>query len=784
MQNNMKKYIFTILAIGLTAFSLVNCSDDEKRIIKTSVEMNSDEDFMELSQIGKEYKIDIITENDAAWKASIDGILGDIAWEDTIGVGPKTITLYTSTNIADEDSYANLCITFPGHEESNIIIPLKQAGRNSNPDNATQIKESNKAYAVGFGYDTRGRWANIASVKAEILNTKALINKEIISTGPVELKADIDIVTGSSITELTNQLNTSASVSGSGWGFKGEAGASFNSNDFKSNNYEYAIIYMNIAKKSVTVSARSADALRSQYMTSRAYAYINGLNDKNIPDENCEFPSTEEGFERLIQTYGTHMVNKAKLGGQINFALKMDVSKIKGNYDLRAFASMSYKGFGIETNASVSDELKKSYEENKTNITSTVSMLGGDNSSWESIITSIQQGKFNNDLFKQWRSSLIKNTNLALVDFDASDALIPLYEMVDKVKYPERYEAMKQYMKTGRIESINSIKMDYQCGTSTKIEKLPDFSEPEGEFPTNIKNPTSTLIKDVYNKGQWVGRICNEYIPVINKKERVTVIYPVLSNRVKYNMGYFVGDAGHAPARVCWQGDNLTVTECHEDAIGEKTTLYLRGSDVSAESLDDFVIGEVKDATIKALGPGKTPTTYDYPIVKIFNKIWMRENYQAECYTNGNIIYDCMSDDNTTYYTFGSVTDKNNPFTPDGWRITSQEDFLSIKKTLDNNNVTHISVAKAFQPDSKGGILGFHSQPFGYYYLSNAIVNYAQTACYGCLKKDGSVDGYVAIYSTWETFQLENVGNGTELSWNHNNNHKDFPVRLVQDITE
>ena len=61
-------------------------------------------------------------------------------------------------------------------------------------------------------------------------------------------------------------------------------------------------------------------------------------------------------------------------------------------------------------------------------------MLGGDNSSWESIITSIQQGKFNNDLFKQWRSSLIENKNLALVDFDASDALIPRYEMVDKVK--------------------------------------------------------------------------------------------------------------------------------------------------------------------------------------------------------------------------------------------------------------------------------------------------------------------------------------------------------------
>ncbi|HPM11588.1 MAG TPA: hypothetical protein PK941_14215, partial [Paludibacter sp.] len=125
-----------------------------------------------------------------------------------------------------------------------------------------------------------GRWAHPNSIKAEILRTTELIGNRIISAGATSVDYDADIITGSSVMELSSKLNASANVAGGGWGFKGEAGASFDRSDFKSNKYEYAIAYINIAKRNVA-TLQSAQTLRQYYMTPEAYREINGLNRLN-----------------------------------------------------------------------------------------------------------------------------------------------------------------------------------------------------------------------------------------------------------------------------------------------------------------------------------------------------------------------------------------------------------------------------------------------------------------------------------------------------------------------
>ena len=762
----MKKNLFITLAIGLVMFSLASCNnDDDVRIIESEIEMEDGKDFMNLARVGGEYKVEIVTESDAVWEASVDKNFGYVAWTDTMGVGSQTITLYTTTNRYDNDRTGNLCITFPGNEESNKVIPLKQLGKISDPENAANLQVGNQVYAVGFGYDTRDLWANPLSVKAEILRTTEMINNAYISQlEKVNLEVETDIVTGSSASELSNELNASAKVSGGGWGFKAEAGASFNKKDFSSNKYEYAVAYINASSVDVGIT-KSASALRKYYMTPEAYDDINGLNeDGERSDSDCDYPSTESGFDKLINAYGTHLVNKATLGGRVRYAMRMDVSQIKGSYDLNAYAKMSYSGV-VDAESSVSDELKESYENNKSNIHTTVSVLGGS----KETVSKISQLNKPEDLttcFDDWMKSLEDEENLALMDFNASDAFIPLYELVNKAKYPERYAKMKEYMKTGRITCIESISMEYECATSTMIEGLPTF---DGSSEKN------TLIKDVYNQGQWVGRICNEYIPVINKKERVTVVYPVFSNAVKYNMGYFVGDAGHAPARVCWQGDNLTVTECPDDSIGAKMTLYLRGSEVSAKCYDGYVEGTTQDATVAAQGMNGV---YNYPIVKIFNRIWMRENYKASKYTNGENIGCKFQGDGTDYWSkdygyYSQEEAKNSNFAPAPWRVSSKDDFVSIKNVLETNGVAEISTAKAFYPDANGGVLGFHHWHTGYY-ASGKFHNGGWYGEYGCLK-DGNNDDVIEIKAD------EGMKFLSGYEWSDNQR---FTVRLVQDIKQ
>ena len=60
--------------------------------------------------------------------------------------------------------------------------------------------------------------------------------------------------------------------------------------------------------------------------------------------------------------------------------------------------------------------------------------------------------------------------------------------------------------------------------------------------------------------GRVVARVCSEYIPQIDKTKRVTVVYPVFNNKVKYNLGYFIGNEGLAPTRVCWNDTTATST--------------------------------------------------------------------------------------------------------------------------------------------------------------------------------------------------------------------------------
>ena len=752
----MKTTLFKTLVTGLMLFSIASCNDDDVDIIDTEIEIENGEDFMSLSRIGGEYKIEIQTESDATWKASVDGILGYVALDDTIGVGSKTITFYTSTNRYDEDRTANLCITFPGHEESNKVIPLKQMGKFSDPDNADTLTVGNHIYAVGYGYDTRDKWANPNSVKAEILRTSEMIKASKITVGPLTMSVETDVVTGSSITELSNELNASAKVSGSGWGFKGEAGTSFKMKDFSNNKYEYAIAYINLAKRSVTTNL-TAGTLRTKYLTPEAYEEINGISEEG---EEPDYPSTEKGFEKLINGYGTHLVIKAKLGGQIKYAMRMDVSQIKGSYDLNAYAKMNYKGI-IDADASVSDDLKKSYENNKSSIHTTVSVLGGDEDAAMNI-AKLNKVDDITQYFDAWMASLKKDENLALMDFEAVDAMIPLYELVDKVKYRARYDAMKKYMQTGRIESIKSINMEYQCGTSTKIDGLPTF---DGSSEKN------SLIKDVYNQGQWVGRICNEYIPVINKKARVTVVYPVFSNSVKYNMGYFVGDDGHAPAKVCWQGDNLTVTECPEDSIGAKMTLYLRGSDISTVCYDKVVEGTVEDATIAGQGWNGV---YNYPIVKIFDLIWMRKNLHAP-YTKDRLnANDLVRSDyeETTYY---DRDYKEYVPIPNRWRFPNKEDFEFIRDVLEKNGVVEISIANAFSTDANGGLLGYHNKLYGYCYNPAGSSDW-----YYWVDKDYNLVGYYSL-----TSGIIGISESTgTLSYDSGGMDCAYPVRLVYDITQ
>jgi uncharacterized protein (TIGR02145 family) len=269
--------------------------------------------------------------------------------------------------------------------------------------------------------------------------------------------------------------------------------------------------------------------------------------------------------------------------------------------------------------------------------------------------------------------------------------------------------------------------------------------------------------------GQQVGIVCEEYIPVINKNKRVTVVYPVIGSSVRYNMGFFIGDADHKPARVAWNGTNTNISEYSELDFGNATKLYLRGASITTTPAEgaDLKQGTLRDQTARAMGRDKA---IDYPVVKILNQLWMRKNFQSNLYTTGgkmNCLYD---NNNVAFYSHAEASNAN--FAPSGWRVTSKYDFIDIKGVLEAKGVTHISAAKALFADNKGGVLGFH-ETFSGGWWNNKFTNVGIIGYYGCMNSKRQYESVCAI-KNYEQFDPEG-----QSPWDNENR---FPVRLVQKL--
>lgn len=304
----------------------------------------------------------------------------------------------------------------------------------------------------------------------------------------------------------------------------------------------------------------------------------------------------------------------------------------------------------------------------------------------------------------------MKEDNMALVSFDEG-ALIPIYELVDRDATEAedgfngeiRYQLLKGYIDNNMGKDPDFSY--YNCGTTFEFN-----------IPTFENKWNSTLIKDIYCDGHWVAQVCNEYIPEINRDQRVTVVYPVIVNKPRYYMGFFLGNNSHKPARVSWSGTSVSIEEYDDLDFGKVSKLYLRGASIKTE-LDEGLEAKTSSSRNEYLqglkgGQYHTLQQYDYPIVKIFNNIWIRENYKHE-------VYVMPHREVTVKLDGGNVTFQDEVFyrvslaeeaCPSGWRLPSYDDYQNMVNKLTNNG--HSLPALACY---NGGVTGFNLYSAGYY---------------------------------------------------------------------
>mgnify|MGYP007069874306 CR=1 FL=1 len=231
----------------------------------------------------------------------------------------------------------------------------------------------------------------------------------------------------------------------------------------------------------------------------------------------------------------------------------------------------------------------------------------------------------------------------------------------------------------------------------------------------------STLIKDVYVEDQWVAQVCHEYVPKINSNERITVVYPVYNDYPRYDKGFFPGDNSHKPTYVSWTDNGETVKTCEDLSVGKVSTLYVSADKVVTELPEDewpYEATAIKDEYLHGLrcnGPGGSNAESDYPLVKIFNRVWTREDYCqafADIYNDGRSVAVTMDGQNVTvareYYPSANFTRAS--LFPTGWSVASATDFQNMYNILVNNGHSQPGYALL-----NGGVTGFEVCFVGWY---------------------------------------------------------------------
>ncbi len=622
----MKRTFRSLMALAIAVVTLAACSsdDEEKYVADVSLPAGTEktEDADILVEAGAhEFTLNIKTEGQWAVKSQNRFL----RVKNAEGTGNGTVTVAVENNRSDDRKLGTLLITFPGHESENKTITVEQKYLGDYGGNAGIIKTGNQVYAVGYSYDATASYATPDAVKVEIFDTQALLDDKVLAVNAFQGSLRENTVTGSSVSEISNKLSAKASVEGSYCGFKGEVKSSFDMEHFKSSNYEYAISYLDMTIRKASLN-KSFESVKFNYMTDDAYNDINGVPMVNRKGKvRISYASDDEGFKRLIRDYGTHVIVRSCLGGRIRRSMEVDLTKVSSSYDVKAYVKASYEG-AVDASAEVDEHYKESYQESREAVNLNIDVLGGSDQMSKNLMS--REG-FTKGNLQNWKNS-VKEENMALVSFDEG-ALIPIYELVDReatkaedgFSGEDRYLALKGYIDNNMGKDPDFSY--YNCGTTFEFD-----------VPTFENKWNSTLIKDIYCDGHWVAQVCNEYIPEINRDQRVTVVYPVIVNRPRYYMGFFLGNNSHKPARVAWSGTSVSIEEYDDLDFGKVSKLYLRGASIKTE-LDEGLEPKTSSSRNEYLqglkgGQYHTLQQYDYPIVKIFNNIWIRENYKHEVY--------------------------------------------------------------------------------------------------------------------------------------------------------
>lgn len=778
--NKTIKKLSMLMAAAAIGVVFAACSDDDKySISKAEIDLDRTE-VGQLSPSSSVTPFNLTTDKDAEWEATVEWDADENDQPAYVypkkGVGPATLKIATLDNMTQQTRKANLVIRFPKDESKNITVPLTQ--QRVVVVNGEELRSGNVACGVGYGYNAFLGYAEDKCVKAPILRVDEMRDDDALAYNFNTLRIDRREESGASVEELARKLNVTAHASTEFAGFSGSVDAAFNIGQKSTSSNEFAWMDINVRSGRAQLHGAQEDLIL-EYMTDEAYYNINGMPKTVRGKQRVTYPSTPEGFRKLVLAYGTHLCVGAVLGGQMRTSVVANTSKISTAYNASVALEAAYNSSfaNIDVNATAKAQQASAMSSNHSGFYFQATVRGGnrDDGSLSALsavlskMSKARQGTGTQDDLtddsetkvtisddseefelagQEWMNSLtVANglsqedvlRNLVMIDFDSDADLVPLYELVDReltededgVDGEARYQAFKQWYETELMNDPEILKQranlsNYITIPPTKVDPMPDMTK---------AGDSESLIQDIYlTNGQHVARICSEFIPVINPSKRVSVIYPVVNGKTRYNLGIFCGDEASYPAQVSWGWEEApdvpVVTTIKGSTKGAHRVAYLRGNHLTLEPDPKFSDSEYLTTTAKPYTLVNAGTTY--PLVKINDYIYTRDLWDGGVFNNGTTL-SSLEGKFMQMYRVGMYTTYQvayGGFAPQGWSVPWNKQWRKL--------ISNISEIDGNKPDGsigasflRGGVYGLNLHPQGFLWYENEVPHRFNSAvCY------------------------------------------------------
>ena len=376
-----------------------------------------------------------------------------------------------------------------------------------------------RSYGVGYGYNGTGKYSDYDEVRDRIIDL-SYIQQFDQQHGSATIVDDISpssyhhVYSGTDAMTICEKLTRQSSVKVDAVLFQSEVKSTFNKTDMTSNEFAFCTIY-----DGLTLASRHLEPYDLYYIArehpealSRGFLRYQQLASAAIKQNNLT--EAMRIIQNMFQTYGTHIIYHAKLGGKLKFSTTMNrhVVDSRTTLDEQASASFLYS-IGTTEGTETQDWVVNTKTDRETHIEA----LGG-NSALALKLSSLHESsdmKLKGQVVDEWFKSLKFDPN---ADKDDNNV-----ELID-IKVAPVSDLILDHEVANLYSRMVGKHISYETNVMPRARNLVYAKIPVSNLRVADHSVTNKVVVD----HEIIGEILNEYV----KDVEYTVFYPTLGGKM------------------------------------------------------------------------------------------------------------------------------------------------------------------------------------------------------------------------------------------------------------